>query len=35
MMYYSTNKKAANATLEEAVVTGLASDRGLYMPPHD
>ena len=32
MMYYSTNKQAANATLEEAVVTGLASDRGLYMP---
>ena len=32
MMYYSTNKQAANATLEEAVVTGLAADRGLYMP---
>ena len=31
-MYYSTNKQAANASLEEAVVTGLASDRGLYMP---
>ena len=32
MMYYSTNKQAANATLEEAVVTGLAADSGLYMP---
>ena len=32
MKYYSTNKKASAATLEEAVVKGLASDRGLYMP---
>ena len=32
MRYYSTNKKAADATLEEAVVKGLASDKGLYMP---
>lgn len=32
MKYYSTNKKAPEATLEEAVVKGLASDRGLYMP---
>ena len=32
MMYYSTNKKAARASLQEAVVKGLASDRGLYMP---
>lgn len=32
MMYYSTNKKAARASLREAVVKGLASDRGLYMP---
>jgi threonine synthase len=32
MLYYSTNKKAAKATLQEAVVKGLASDRGLYMP---
>ena len=32
MRYYSTNKKARPATLEEAVVNGLAPDRGLYMP---
>lgn len=32
MKYYSTNKKASDATLEEAVVRGLASDKGLYMP---
>ena len=32
MKYYSTNKKAPYATLEEAVVNGLASDKGLYMP---
>ncbi|MGN1262512.1 MAG: threonine synthase [Prevotella sp.] len=32
MKYYSTNKKAPLATLHEAVVKGLASDRGLYMP---
>lgn len=32
MQYYSTNKKALPATLEEAVVKGLASDRGLFMP---
>ncbi len=32
MLYYSTNKKAARATLQEAVVKGLASDKGLYMP---
>ena len=32
MMYYSTNGKAPLATLEEAVVKGLAGDRGLYMP---
>src|SRR5574344_1700357 len=32
MKYYSTNKKAPMATLHEAVVRGLASDRGLYMP---
>ena len=32
MKYYSTNKIAADATLEEAVVNGLASDKGLYMP---
>ena len=32
MKYYSTNGKALDATLEEAVVRGLASDKGLYMP---
>ncbi len=32
MMYYSTNGKVPLATLEEAVVKGLAGDRGLYMP---
>ncbi len=32
MRYYSTNKQAPDATLEEAVVKGLASDKGLFMP---
>ncbi|MDL2241843.1 threonine synthase [Bacteroidales bacterium OttesenSCG-928-L03] len=32
MRYYSTNKQAADAGLHEAVVKGLASDRGLFMP---
>ena len=32
MFYYSTNKQAPHATLEEAVVRGLATDKGLYMP---
>lgn len=32
MNYYSTNHKAPTATLEEAVIKGLAPDRGLYMP---
>ena len=32
MYYYSTNKQAPLATLEEAVVRGLATDKGLYMP---
>ena len=34
MKYYSTNGKASKATLKEAVVKGLAEDRGLYMPEH-
>lgn len=34
MLYYSTNKKAQMATLEKAVVKGLAEDKGLYMPEH-
>ena len=32
MQYHSTNGKAPLATLEEAVVRGLAPDKGLYMP---
>lgn len=32
MKYYSTNHSVPVATLREAVVKGLASDRGLYMP---
>ena len=32
MKYYSTNHQAPDATLQEAVVKGLASDKGLYMP---
>ncbi|MBF1539525.1 MAG: threonine synthase, partial [Prevotella salivae] len=32
MKYYSTNKTAPEASLEEAVIHGLAPDRGLYMP---
>ena len=41
MRYYSTNHNAPTASLQEAVVRGLAPDRGLYMPetirplPHD
>ena len=32
MKYYSTNQQAPAASLEKAVVKGLAEDRGLYMP---
>ncbi len=32
MLYYSTNKTAVLASLEEAVIKGLASDKGLFMP---
>lgn len=32
MNYYSTNHQAPLATLEKAVVKGLAEDKGLYMP---
>lgn len=32
MKFYSTNGKAPVATLEKAVVKGLAEDKGLYMP---
>ncbi|MDR2469359.1 MAG: threonine synthase [Tannerella sp.] len=32
MKYYSTNRQAPPASLEEAVIKSLAGDRGLYMP---
>ena len=32
MKYYSTNHQAPEVSLEQAVVKGLAPDRGLYMP---
>lgn len=32
MKYYSTNSQSSMATLQEAVVKGLAPDKGLYMP---
>lgn len=32
MKYYSTNKHVPNVSLEEAVVKGLAEDKGLFMP---
>lgn len=32
MNYYSTNHQASHASLSEAVVRGLATDKGLYMP---
>ena len=32
MKYYSTNKNASSVTLKEAVVKGLAADKGLFMP---
>jgi threonine synthase len=32
MKYYSTNKQAPTVDLQEAVVKGLAGDKGLYMP---
>ena len=32
MHYYSTNQQAPLTSLEEAVVRGLATDKGLYMP---
>ena len=34
MKYYSANGTAPLASLEKAVVKGLAEDRGLYMPEH-
>lgn len=32
MKYYSTNRNTSDVTLEEAVIKGLAADKGLYMP---
>ncbi|WP_165026893.1 threonine synthase [Dysgonomonas sp. ZJ279] len=32
MKYYSTNKQASEVNLQEAVVKGLAPDKGLFMP---
>lgn len=32
MKYYSTNRKTPAVSLEEAVVKGLAADKGLFMP---
>ena len=32
MQYYTTNNKNSRITLETAVISGLASDNGLYMP---
>ena len=32
MKYYSTNKKVSGVSLEDAVVKGLAEDKGLFMP---
>ena len=32
MKYYSTNKKVSGVSLQDAVVKGLADDKGLFMP---
>ncbi|WP_289761983.1 threonine synthase [Duncaniella muris] len=32
MQFYSTNRQSSQASLEEAVMTGLPADGGLYMP---
>ena len=32
MKYYSLNHNAPNVSFQEAVIQGLASDRGLYFP---
>jgi threonine synthase len=32
MKYYSTNKKVSGVSLQDAVVKGLAEDKGLFMP---
>ena len=32
MKYYSLNKTAPNVSFQEAVIKGLAPDKGLYFP---
>ena len=32
MKYYSTNKNSESVSLRDAVIKGLAPDKGLYMP---
>jgi threonine synthase len=34
MKYYSTNKQVSGVSLEDAVIKGLAEDKGLFMPDH-
>ena len=34
MKYYSTNKNVTGTSLEDAVIKGLAEDKGLFMPDH-
>lgn len=34
MNYYSLNKKAPNCSFKEAVINGIAPDKGLYYPEH-
>lgn len=34
MKYYSTNKKVSGVSLSDAVIKGLAEDKGLFMPDH-
>ena len=34
IQYYSTNGKAAGVSFGEALLKGLAPDKGLYMPDH-
>ncbi|MDE6765054.1 MAG: hypothetical protein K2J52_01950, partial [Duncaniella sp.] len=34
MQFYSTNRQCLMASLQEAVMMGLAPDGGLFMPEH-
>jgi len=34
MNYYSLNKKAPNVSFKDAVIKGIAPDKGLYFPEH-